>query len=115
MTEINYESVLEQARQLPFNERQRLLDRLAEELQAPSHQNNNPVQVAAAHLERNREEQWLKEHAQEYIGQWVALSGDQLIATGNNGVEVFAAAKAQGVDRPLLFQVEPAGSHPFGF
>ena len=49
--------------------------------------------------------QWLKENRAKYVGQWVALDGDKLIAHSNNAQEVYAAAKAAGVKIPFVEQV----------
>ena len=53
-----------------------------------------------------RELRWLKEHAREYAGQWVALDGDRLIAHGPDAKAVFAAARADGAYLPMVSQVE---------
>lgn len=53
-----------------------------------------------------RELRWLKEHAREYAGQWVALDGNRLIAHGSDAKAVFAAADADGAYLPLVTQVE---------
>src|SRR5258708_2274473 len=43
-------------------------------------------------LERNRRElNWLARHRAEYAGRWIALLGDQLVATGISAREVYAA------------------------
>ncbi|MGH9855865.1 MAG: DUF5678 domain-containing protein [Blastocatellia bacterium] len=55
---------------------------------------------------KDREMQWLVEHAREYAGQWVALDGDRLIAHGPNAKEVYAAANADGAYLPMVTQVE---------
>lgn len=58
-------------------------------------------------------QRWMKEHAEEYGGQWVALDGDRLIAHGTNAAEVFAAADADGAYLPLLTYLVPANDPPF--
>jgi hypothetical protein len=65
-------------------------------------------------LDHSLELQWLNEHRGEYAGQWVALEGDRLITSGENGGEVFEAARAQGIARPFLARVEPENELPFG-
>jgi hypothetical protein len=110
MSDVTYESVLEQAQRLPWLERQRLLKTLAEE-------ETSPKPKASAKLlpwkDRRREARWLKENARQYVGQWVALEGDQLIAAGTSAIEVRDAAKAVGIERPLLVQVEDPDGPPF--
>lgn len=110
MSEITFESVLTQVRQLLWQERQKLVETLVEELKPappPPHPRRVPWK------DRSREARWLKENAREYAGQWVALEGDQLIAAGSTAVEVRDAAAAAGVDRPLLVQVENPDGLPF--
>lgn len=46
--------------------------------------------------------QWVKEHRNEYDGQWVALKGTQLISHATNAKEVFAAAQAAGHSDALI-------------
>ena len=109
MTEITYENVLGQVQRLPWREKQRLLQTLAEDLPSLSRQETlKPLPWK----DRNREYQWLKDHTGEYVGQWVALEGDELVAQGATAVEVLAVAKATGIERPLLIQVEDPDSPP---
>ncbi len=57
------------------------------------------------HLDRTKEMQWLREHRQQYLGQWVLLWGDQLIASGKDPKPLVAEARANGYDRPLIVHV----------
>jgi Family of unknown function (DUF5678) len=43
----------------------------------------------------------------EYLGQWVALEGDALIAHGANAREVYLAARQAGSDAPYLVHITP--------
>jgi hypothetical protein len=56
---------------------------------------------------------WIREHRQEYGGQWVALDGDRLIAQGLVSDDVFRAAEADGVRLPFVTYIEPADAPPF--
>ena len=56
---------------------------------------------------------WMREHAHEYGGQWVALDGERLIAHGTDGMAVHAAARADGSYLPLVTFIEPADAPPF--
>lgn len=62
----------------------------------------------------SRELQWINEHREEYLGQWVALSGDLLISHGNDAREVANAARTAGIETPFLAQVDPIEELPFG-
>ncbi len=50
-------------------------------------------------------EKWLKENRAEYLGQWVCLYGDKLIAHGTDGLEVHRKAKESGIKSPYLVRV----------
>ncbi len=52
------------------------------------------------------ETRWLQAHGCDYIGQWVALDGDRLLAHGKDHREVLEAARAAGVELPLIELVE---------
>jgi hypothetical protein len=65
-------------------------------------------------IDCSRELRWLKEHRQEYMGQWVALDGDRLVAHGTNGREVYEEARQSGVEVPALVKIDPSDELPFG-
>jgi hypothetical protein len=48
---------------------------------------------------------WLAENRQKYAGQWVALDGDVLLASGKTSREVFAAV-ADYTPTPLVVRIE---------
>ena len=56
---------------------------------------------------------WLHENREKYLGQWVALDGDRLIAHGSTAKEVYSKAKAEGVDIPFVELVTARESGPF--
>jgi hypothetical protein len=64
-------------------------------------------------LDCTQEMRWLKEHRAEYVGQWVALDGDRLLAHGTNSREVREEARKSGVELPLVVEIE-ADDLPFG-
>lgn len=109
-----FEHLLDAARQLPRDEQQKLIEALQEtQTSQPKKKLGRRVPPPVPSKDRTKEAQWLKEHSKEYIGQWVALEGDQLIACGSSAVEVSKAAKAKGIDRPILVQVEDPDGPPF--
>ncbi|NOT59901.1 MAG: hypothetical protein HOP19_06710 [Acidobacteria bacterium] len=65
-------------------------------------------------IDLSRELQWLKEHRHEYLEQWVALEGDQLIAHGSQAREVYAAARAAGIKSPFVEFISTSDELPFG-
>lgn len=56
---------------------------------------------------------WLDENRAEYIGQWIALHGDRLIAVGLTAKEVYSKAKAEGVHIPFVELVTEEELVPF--
>ena len=65
-------------------------------------------------IDCSRELQWLKEHREEYAGQWVALDGDRLLAHGPDAREVYDKARSLGVRVPAVVRIEPSDELPFG-
>ncbi len=56
---------------------------------------------------------WLAQHARSYAGHWVALDRSRLVAHGSTLASVRAAARAAGVDRPLLTHLPDEDESPF--
>jgi len=56
---------------------------------------------------------WLNENRDKYSGQWVALDGDRLIASGSTAKEVYSKAKDEGVEIPFVDLVAEEESGPF--
>lgn len=50
-------------------------------------------------------EKWLKDNRTGFLGQWVCLYGDKLIAHGDDGMEVHRKAKEAGIKSPYLVRV----------
>ncbi len=59
------------------------------------------------------ERQWLAENRGKYLGQWVALAGDRLVASGLDGKEVYDKARALGVTVPFMAHPRPGDDLPF--
>ncbi|MCI0524686.1 MAG: hypothetical protein L0Y75_05425 [Acidobacteria bacterium] len=57
--------------------------------------------------------EWICEHSMEHPGEWLALDGGVLLATGKSFKEVTEAAEAIGALLPLYHFVEPASEYPF--
>ena len=58
---------------------------------------------------------WMADHQEEYAGKWVALDGDTLLAAGSSAREVYEAVdRLNGVSIPLVVQIQPKDSLPFG-
>ncbi|MBY0505946.1 MAG: hypothetical protein K2X03_18665 [Bryobacteraceae bacterium] len=62
---------------------------------------------------RELEMAWTREPDLRYIGQWVALEGSLVVASGTDGKAVAQSARAQGIPIPFMFYVTEPDSHPF--
>ena len=67
-----------------------------------------------AHANRSAKSlRWLHENRDKYSGQWVALDGERLIASGSTAKEVYSKAKAEGVGIPFVELVTEREAAPF--
>ena len=57
--------------------------------------------------------QWLSRRRKRYVGKWVALDGDRLIAAGPDAKEVYQAARRAGVEVPFVEKIRPVDKLPF--
>lgn len=90
------ERILEEVKRLTPDERRELREALARE----------PTTAPAYHT-HERERAWIEQNRDEYLGQWVALDGDRLLAHGTDAREVYLAARSAGVRAPFVEQVTP--------
>jgi|SRR5581483_4273880 len=106
-TEVTLESVLEQANQLTPRQRQQLIEVLTgREFQPPREWfRGRVISTNVPYNPRTKEYEWLDQHRYEYIGEWLALEGDQLVAHGPVAKEVFAEARRKGF-QPLFVYVD---------
>jgi hypothetical protein len=112
MSTATVENILTQINQLPASERAKVIAALQQQDEAPTRRPQFPpdriISVNEPYIDRTREYEWLKEHEREYIGQWIALKEDRLLAHGPIAKEVFAKARALGVnDALVLLVVDP--------
>ena len=52
------------------------------------------------------EDAWIEKHRDEYLGQWVPVEGDSLIAHGTDAGQVYLAAREPGIAVPFIERVE---------
>ncbi|HKV40801.1 MAG TPA: hypothetical protein VJX67_16425 [Blastocatellia bacterium] len=95
------EQIIEEARKLSVEERRRL--RAA--LEAPDSKGDDPPPPFRT---THRERAWINEHRDEYLGMWVALDGDKLLAHGADPRQVYLTAREAGVECPYVDRVEPS-------
>ena len=126
MPTITAESMLQLIEQMPLTEQLKLKQLMAQraELQAQPEPANGASSQAKQLGKRlpprpvpdsTHEMRWLAKHQREYVGQWVALDGDRLIAASPNHEEVAAAADADGAYLPLFTYIDDPDKVYAGF
>ena len=116
MSVISVENILRQIDQLPLSEQSRLRALLNEKpLPAPAKPPRDKRLPDQPWPEAQAAMKWLREHAHEYRGQWVALAGDRLVAHGSERELVRAAHEAAGLDasQVLLHRIAALDEPPF--
>ncbi|MFN0123214.1 MAG: DUF5678 domain-containing protein [Blastocatellia bacterium] len=102
---MSYEEIREQIRQLSAAERDRLLSDLRDGLSS-----GPPAAGAGAPVDFSREQEWLSAHQDQFRGRHVAVSGDRLIAQGDDFKKVMDEIREAGVEHYLLSWIEPEGT-----
>lgn len=113
MSEPAFEQVLIGIQSLPPDS----IAKLREIPNAPSEQEQRrqPVRAlarAASLRDFSADRRCLKDHREEYAGQWVALKEGHLICHGINAKDVFAAADLAGHTDALVVFVESDSDRP---
>src|SRR5690242_8362948 len=106
---LSVDEIIKSIAQLPAAEQERIHRWLHEKGAT-----NEEGQGSQAHANRSaRSLRWLHENREKYSGQWVALEGDRLIASGPTAKEVYSKAKAEGVEIPFVELVTDREPVPF--
>ena len=114
MGNVTLQDVLKAARMLPPDDQRKLRECLEHGTSEPQNTDRSVQDSRFPSKTYGPEYMWLREHAREYTGNWVALDGDRLVSHGTDVRRVHAAAQADGVEFPYLVQIEPTDSLPFG-
>ena len=124
MEHITLEQAIEVVKSLPTSDRERFSEWFKEQERLDTKTNGSsaiespaqpmPSTLAEREARFQRALRWLEENKAEYLGQWVALDGDRLLAAGTDGKQVYADAVAAGVATPLLQQINVEDDLPFG-
>ena len=99
------EQVIETAKLLPPEDRRSLQEWLAQQEQRDEEEQQKAARLQQELEQYQRAKQWIAAHRAEYLGQWVALEGDQLISAGTSATEVDAAARAAGIKVPFVIRI----------
>lgn len=107
------QQILESIRALPPERRDRVLRAALTENDKRIGQNGSREEVAEQSARFRKAQSWIDAHKVEFDGKWVCLDGDQLIAHGDDGLEVYRDAKAKGIKVPFIERIK-AVELPFG-
>ena len=117
------EKVFKLIEELPALERVKLDDLLAQPTIEPTvemavetvKQKEPPAKITRCEPlpDRSREHAWVKEHKDEYAGQWVALEGERLVAASFTAMEVFKAIDPKQPNPPLVLRVDSPDDLPY--
>lgn len=99
------EQVIETAKLLLPEDRRSLQEWLAQQEQRDVEEHQKAARLQQELEQYQRAKQWIAAHRAEYLGQWVALEGDQLISAGTNATEVDAMARAAGIKVPFVVRI----------
>jgi hypothetical protein len=102
------DEVLEQLRALPEEQKPKVLRyvrSLAEAAREAEHARRDERTKAAR--------RWISEHRAEYRGRWVALDGDRLVASSEDGREVVAHVGSEGIEGPFVTRIEADDEQAF--
>ncbi|PYP87584.1 MAG: hypothetical protein DMF61_09510 [Blastocatellia bacterium AA13] len=107
MAQIEFDELVKKVNELTISEQRRLYALLDRRLAPAAPQaKDGRAPLIVTNEEFTREMKWLDEHRQEYAGQWIALKGDRLIASGASAADVYAEADSAGIDQPLITRVD---------
>ena len=105
----SFEQIIKSIEQLSAPEQETIRQWLDEK--GTSNGESDIAQASSNHSAKSL--RWLHENREKYLGQWVALDGDRLIASGPTAKEVYSKAKAEGVEIPFVDLVAEQESAPF--
>jgi hypothetical protein len=103
------EQIIKSIEQLPATEQERIRQWL-QDRETSSTLREDPQGMAGRSARSLR---WLDDNREKYSGQWVALDGDRLVASGQTAREVYSRAKAEGVETPFVELVTEPEPVPF--
>lgn len=102
MEHTTFEQAVEVVNSLPTNDRGRFSEWFKEQERLDTKPKPTPASVDKEIAQFKKTQEWLAEHREQFMGQWVCLEGDQLIAHGMDALQVHAQAKAAGIKAPFL-------------
>ena len=104
--------LLLQTRQLSLREKHRLIEVLTGHgFEAPETWFKSRVtRTNKPFIDRTREMNWIQQHGNDYAGQFIAVSGDQLVAHGTRAREIYTKAREH---QAIVYYVEKNPDLPY--
>ncbi len=112
MATATVDEIVTKINQLPKSDRDELLRRLKESPRENAESTARKSNGRKGRLHPNTI--WIKENKHKYPGNYVALKDGELIAVGRTIKDADLAAKAKGVNDPLLHYILPDNYEPWG-
>lgn len=113
MSQEYFQDLLKQVNNLTQQEKNLLAKSLLEEM-SKENLGTPSDEINKIDNSRTKEFNWLAQNKHKYLGQYVALNGDELLCYGVNGREVIKKARSLGVKNPSIVHVEEDEDLPFG-
>ncbi len=97
------ETIIESVRALPKVEREKVFIWAEQEKRQLLIENEKKKATLKAEQSKFQAAMsWIDENRQKYLGEWVCLDGDHLIAHGTDAVKLYREAKEKGVEIPFV-------------
>ncbi len=109
MSDVTLNQVIAEADMLPPDEQKELFRYLEKKINRqplPEWPITPPIVRTCTPKDRSKEDEWFRQHRDEYVGQWIALDGDRLLGHNEDFKVVATAARNAGVADALIFFVE---------
>ena len=107
------EQIIEAARALPPEDRRRLREWIEDQERKAAESQQRQYALTRQTERFQKAMKWIDENRARYLGQWVALDGDQLICHGADARQVHNEAKAAGIKVPFVELVTEEDNSPF--
>src|SRR5687767_5436457 len=109
----NLEQVTNLIRNLPLEDLEKVREVIEEERRHKQIDEAKKLKLQEEIAKYKKAEKWLAENREKYMNQWVCLEGDELIAHGEDALEVDRQAREAGIEAPFLEHIVEE-KYPFG-
>jgi hypothetical protein len=94
----NLENIIKNVNALPLPDREEFFDWAEEERR----KSTKEIKLNDEQNKFRLAMKWLDENREKYLGQWVCLDGDRLIAHGSDAVKIYRDAREKGIEVPFV-------------